>query len=307
MIGHLQELLKLGLIEFSKSARIDDPPEVIADPSYAQELFDRHRSLNIAKKVASTVLKTGGDPQHPEMQKLYRSVAMDGGFLLPESMGYSIDDFSGRLRSPERWKIAHARGSIVDSKAMQWTDPRYVADIQVQVAPDDPQTPLLTYVPSTDHPQDFHDHKREKAMAIADALHANHAILAVIEDVGVAPEEYHRKGFGSRLRNFAIENMVRELVNACKEREHKVRFMLANMFSIEEVRSANRVVRLERPLRNEVSIIMHALAGKYDSCLAWSSPPSEVPVQLSPDDGHDADEECVIRAGWETAAIVVPE
>jgi hypothetical protein len=292
--GHVESVV--GIDMQAQTATADDVPELV----------DRHKQLNIAKALLQAAeQKQAGNPSL--VAALRRQLTEAGGFLQDENEGYDYDSLMARVMSP-LWVVSHARGSIVDPQTKLIRPSVWAADIQIELAADDATEPV-SFVPAATDKGLFFDHQRELALRIADEIRQTPSIAACISDVGVAPfqpdrqtgdpvykpEEYQRKRFASVARRHAVER-IRTAINPT--RKHRIRYLLANMFSIPGVVLADgREVTFEEPMRNEVSILMHAASQNYRSLLGWESPSSEVEV---PGGGK-------IKSGWLTGVLVVPE
>jgi hypothetical protein len=294
MLANLQALFKQGHFRCTKVEGIE--AERITDPAYAPELSTRHEQLYIADRVAQKVLESDGDAD--KLKPLAKELK-SGGFLHNKKQGYGIEDMRKRILDP-RWVIAHAKGSIVDSTTAAMLPPKYASDVHIHLAEDRIDAPLLTFVPDPEKEVHlFHEHRKQEAIDVAKMIHDNHAVHAVIEDVSVE-REYQEKGFGNAVERFAFQ-VIEDEIN--RTRAHAVQVFLASMFSIKKVKDGKREVTLPIPMQNVNSLFMHGLRDDPNHMLAWTSPTTDIPVEIPVGDGNDL-KEVILTAGWETAAIL---
>ncbi|MBU0457962.1 hypothetical protein KKF03_00770, partial [Patescibacteria group bacterium] len=230
------------------------------------------------------------------------------GFFEP----MSVDDCENRLNDPDHWVVTRAGGKILDPRSVEWRDFRYVAGMQVQLPSDDPRAPLVTKIPDPekDGKAFYEGRNRQSALTVAKKIHENHAIAGCIDEVGVWPPEYRRKGLASMARQASFRH-IREVINPT--RKNAIRVLVANMFNIRGMVVRNPEMQKPRAMlkndkgkvesvRNQPSIDMHAFSTKIKSIITWNIAKDTIPV-LFDYEGESVSAELLV--GWDTVVMKV--
>src|ERR1051326_1909150 len=225
----------------------------------AEVLLNRHNTLNRSAKIVAAILGLARHANHGEFNRVHDVIKDRGGFL----MKYDLAKIEYRLSSPY-WLTAEA-----GYPPLQGEPGRMVADCQCYIPPDDPDAPLseelhLPIYSNQDY-SFFGEHVTHK-------IWEDRACAGVVADLCVE-DDFAHQGFAGAARRAVFRNIV-EKINP--GRKNKIRYMLAEIFSIRGIIDADgEVIELasfhEPRMHNFGSLSAHFRSHSYPAMLGWFS------------------------------------
>jgi hypothetical protein len=297
------ESLRLALLRKGghiKVGKVEDfSIQRVTSVNSAEEILNRHDALSDVPRTARALYEAmHGRPEKWDVQA--SKLSSEGGFFET----YNLPIVQERIRS-KYFIILQASGRFLNKKTLELEPLKNVADIQIQLPEDDPQTELTAKLSVLEGERSLRPGDSEESRRITAEIMANRAIAGCIVDVGVNRDDC---SYGSyELVPLLQDKALRIIHNEINPtRKNAIKYLIAQFFRIEGIKVPSEDKELTVgnpwPIINMRSYSKHMCINGIETVGLPPIPASDMPVTFEYE-GKTID--AALKMGWSSVAIEI--